>query len=366
MWRKAEEGSRTAARGGRKAGGAAFWRSLVLAASFAAVPLAAGADDSLAPATERTFPDSLFGVALGAGGMAVATGYHGVVRVSQDEGTHWSRIDAGNGALLRRVALLEDGTTFAVSSDGHILKGAAGKAGWQAVYDAQGSYLRDIAFATATTGWAVGHDGLILKTTDGGATWSPQALADWPGRDQPRLSGIAAIDDKRAVAVGEFGVVAATRDGGATWTVVSANVLPTLLAVAMQGQSGYAVGLNGALVRVALPEAGAPAAALIATGETSHLLAVALSPDGTHAVIGGRGLLADYSDGKLTPLDVPPEAGLAYAYVAGIAIAGNGVTVAVGQNGLTLRADAPQGPYTLVSERSVGGDAKNSNNPVTQ
>lgn len=369
MWRKAEVGPRDVVRGGREVSGAALWRSIILATCLVASPLTAVAEDGLAPpvdAVERNFPDPLFGIALGAGGTAIATGYHGVVRMSEDGGMHWSRIDAGDGALLRRVALFDDGTVFAVSSAGKILKGTAGKAGWQTVYDAQGTYLRDIAFASRATGWAVGHDGLILKTSDGGATWTTQGLKDWPGRDQPRLSGIAAIDDQRAVVVGEFGVVAATRDGGATWAIVSANALPTLLSVAMRGQSGYAVGLNGAVVRLTLPDEGIPAAELVATEETSHLLAVALSPDGTHALIGGRGLFAEFSDGKLTPLDVPPEAGLAYAYVAGIAIGADGTTVAVGQNGLTLRADAPQGPYKLVSKQSVGSDTELPNNSVTQ
>lgn len=361
----------------RSRGGPAAFREPWLAIGLAALLAAASparaevGGSAAAPAFTqglpvRICPDSLFGVAVGADGVAVATGYHGAVLSSPDGGVHWTRINAGDGALVRRVALLGDGTVFAVASDGRILKGTAGAAGWQTVYDAQGLYLRDVAFATDKIGWAVGHDGLILKTSDGGATWQEQGLKNWPGRDQPRLSGIAAIDDANAVIVGEFGVVAQTSDGGTTWTIVSSNTLPTLLAVAMHGETGYAVGLNGALVHLSVPR-GVPAQAeLVASGLTQHLLSVALSPDGAHAVIGGRSVLIDFTDGKATPLDVPAEAGLEYAYIAGIAIGADGTTLAVGQNGLVLRAAAPQGPYELVGMRGADTDAKTPKDPVTQ
>lgn len=308
----------------------------------------------------------MFGIALGGDGVAVATGYHGSVFSSTDGGAHWARIDAGDGALVRRVTVLGGGTVFAVSSDGRILKGVAGTAGWQTAYDAQGLYLRDIAFASDTVGWVVGHDGLILKTSDGGATWQEQGLKDWPGRDQPRLSGLAVIDDMNAVVVGEFGVVAQTSDGGANWIIVSENKLPTLLSVAMHGKDGYAVGLNGALVRLSVPHGGAARADLVESGLTQHLLTVALSPDGTRAVIGGRSVMAECVDGKVTALDVPAQAALEYTYIAGIAIGADGTTLAVGQNGLMLRAAAPQGPYELVGMRSADADVKMSKDPVTQ
>ena len=332
----------------------------------AALPARAGTETRHTPIV-REFPDNLFGVALGARGQAVATGYHSTIRVSSDGGASWSRLDLGGDELLRRATLLDDGRVFAVSSGGKILRLQPGEDAWRVVHEEPGLYLRDIAFATGQTGWAVGHDGLILHTADGGTSWQPQALKDLPGRDKPRLSGIAAIDATHAVLVGEFGVVAQTLDGGANWTIVSANSLPTLLAVAMRGAQGFAVGLNGALVALSLPGNGPARADLIQTGVTQHFYTVALSPDGRTAVIGGNGLLASYSDGKLADLPVPQTAALTYAFIGGVAIRDDGHTVAVGKRGLILRAAAPQGPYELAnSSPSVGSSAPPSDTPVTQ
>lgn len=318
----------------------------------------------------REIPDNLFGIALGPHGAAVATGYHGTVKFSSDGGAHWSRISAATNGLLRRVAMTADQSIFAVSSNGEILKQRAGQNTWQVVHSEDGLYLRDIAFADAQTGWAVGHEGLILHTTDGGATWQRQELKDWTGHDRPRLSGIAVIDANRAVVVGEFGTVARTDDGGGTWSLVSTNTLPTLLAVAMHGDNGFAVGVNGAVVRLSHALDGPMTATAVNTGATQHLLAVALSDDGETALIGGRGTLRVYRDGKLTAVPIGPGTtlddttgradvgnlrlgtylgpALADTFIAGVAVDNDGRAMAVGQGGLILASSKISGPYEAI------------------
>jgi photosystem II stability/assembly factor-like uncharacterized protein len=321
----------------------------------------------------RDFPDDLFGIAVGPEGELVVTGYHGAVRVSRDSGRSWSRIESGTEDLLRRVAIAPTGAVFAVSSGGRIFRGDLAGGAWTTVHDEAGLYLRDIAFADATSGWVVGHEGLILHTADGGTTWDRQALKNWTGRDKPRLNGIAAIDAQRAVLVGEFGAVAYTRDAGATWTLARTQDLPTLVAVAMHGERGLAVGLNGALVQLELGARGDVAWSRLPGDDRRHLLAVSLADDGRSALVGGRGLLAIVRDGALTPVATSVDATLPFMFVGGVAQGPKGEALAVGQAGLILRAPRldgsystlaaahPEGSYVLpLNTGSAGGSRDNS------
>lgn len=327
-------------------------RRLLQCAIVAAVPLAVlavGAGGDSHREVVREFPDDLFGVAVGAGGRIVVTGYHGAARASQDGGRHWARLESGTEDLLRRVAILPDGRLFAVSSGGRILRGDVAGGPWELAHEESGLYLRDIAFADAASGWVVGHEGLILHTADGGHSWQRQELKNWTGRDKPRLNGIAAIDAARAIVVGEFGAIASTRDGGATWIVARTQDLPTLVAVAMQGERGMAVGLNGAVVSLELPARGDPRWTRLAGDERRHLLAVSLSADGRTALVGGRGLLDVVRDGVLAPVPTAVDSTLPFMFVGGVAQGPDGGALAVGQAGLILQAAQADGRFEIVA-----------------
>jgi len=319
--------------------------SLAILAGLLVVPSTVPAA-AAEPAVEmRLYPDNLFGAAF-AGGIAVATGYYGAVRVSADGGVDWQPVESGTTDLIRRVAAVPGGASFAVSHRGRILESDAGGRDWRVIHEEAGLYLRDISFSDARNGFAVGHDGVILHTADGGKTWQRQALANFTGRDKPRLSGVSAIDAQHAVAVGEFGVVAQTSDGGTTWTVLSEQVYPTLLQVAIAGRRGLAVGLNGTLLALDLGADGTWAIAPIATGTSQHLLSVAFSPDGRTALIGGAGLLLTLQGGAFVPAKVTPEFPLGYSWIGGVAIAADGKAIAVGQGGAILHADSTGGLFT--------------------
>lgn len=313
----------------------------------------------------REYPDNLFGIAIAGPTSAIATGYHGTVKVSSDGGQTWSRVPALTDDLLRRVTAAPDGATYAVSHRGKIFKGQPDGTGWSVVYEQPGLYLRDIAFATAESGWAVGHDGVILHTTDAGKVWTVQELDNYQGRDKPRLSGVVALDARRAIVVGEFGVIAQTSDGGARWTILTSAELPTLLAVAVRGESGFAVGLNGTLVRLTVPKDAALSFSTVPTGTTQHLLSVAMSPDGDTAVIGGNGLLLTLAGGKLEAAKVAAGFPIAYTWIGGVSVGEDGHTVAVGMGGTILRADAPNATFVpatskpLVAQAAIASDRMN-------
>ncbi|MFA5122315.1 WD40/YVTN/BNR-like repeat-containing protein, partial [Zavarzinia sp.] len=109
-------------------------------------------DDS----TSRLYPDNLFGAAYLSGPVAIATGYYGAVRVSSDGGTTWLAADSGTTDLIRRVAAVPGGASFAVSHRGRILESDAGGRDWRVIHEEAGLYLRDISFSDARNGFAVG------------------------------------------------------------------------------------------------------------------------------------------------------------------------------------------------------------------
>lgn len=329
------------------------WLAAWLAAGlFLSGPAFAGSPDAV-----REYPDNLFGVSFDGADVVVATGYHGTVKISSDGGLHWVSVGSGTADLLRRVTVAGDGHVFAVSHRGRILASGDDGRHWQVIHQAESLYLRGIDFADAANGWAVGHGGVILHTSDGGKSWSEQALSDYQGRDLPRLGAVVAIDARRALVAGEFGVVAATDDAGATWHVVTEQVFPTILDMAIVNGKGYAVGLNGTLLSLAVGEGGWRVSPL-ATGTEQHLLAVALSADGETGLIGGNGLLLTLTAKGLAPADVSAQFPLSYSWIGGVAIGADGKAVAVGQGGAILRADALDGTFTPAA--TVASDAPSS------
>ncbi|MDC7827431.1 YCF48-related protein [Pseudomonas sp. BLCC-B13] len=77
------------------------------------------------------------------------------------------------------------------------------------------SPLNGVTFANSKQGWAVGHWGAILASTDGGETWEIQRLSS--EEDRP-LFAVHFFNTQRGVAVGLWSLVLTTDDGGATWT----------------------------------------------------------------------------------------------------------------------------------------------------
>ncbi|MDD3443985.1 MAG: YCF48-related protein [Zavarzinia sp.] len=311
---------------------------IVAASTFGVVgPARADAEPS------RLFPDSLFGIVID-DGMAVATGYHGAVAVAAEGQGAWTLVDSGTDDLLRRVARRPKGGFIAVSHRGRILESDAQGRNWKLIHEEPGLYLRDVDFASEKVGWVVGHEGAILMTRDGGKSWSRSEISDYQGRDKPRLSGISALDEQHAVVVGEFGVIAATEDGGAVWRVVTEQAYPSLLDVALVGNRGYAVGLNGTLLALSASE-GVWSAAPVATGTEQHLLAVDVSTNGREGVVVGNGLLMTVGPKGLDAANVAPAVGLNYLWLGGVALGDDGRALAVGQGGLILAAAHASGPY---------------------
>lgn len=113
-----------------------------------------------------------------AGNRLVAVGDHGVVLLSDDNGSQWRQ--------ARSVPVR--------------------------------SLLTAVSFADDRRGWAVGHWGVVLATEDGGETWQLQRLDT--AEDRP-LFAVHAFDAQRLVAVGLWSLVLTSADGGKTWAQVT-------------------------------------------------------------------------------------------------------------------------------------------------
>jgi len=79
------------------------------------------------------------------------------------------------------------------------------------------STLTAVCFVGEKTGWAVGHWGVVLRTEDAGESWKVQRVD--AAVDQPLFS-VHFKDAQRGWAVGLWSLMIATADGGASWTPV--------------------------------------------------------------------------------------------------------------------------------------------------
>ncbi|MCF4167001.1 YCF48-related protein [Zavarzinia compransoris] len=331
-------------------------RAFCAVAAAGAGLMLAGVPSAARATALREFPDDLFGVAAFDDRNLVAVGYHGAVKISADGGETWRRSDFDVPELLRRVVAMDGGAAFTVGHQGGVFGSTDHGASWQELHREPGLYLRALAFADAATGWVVGHEGTILRTTDGGRRWQRQALADYTGRDLPRLSGVAVLDARRAITVGEFGVVARTLDGGATWNVASYREFPTLTDIAMRGDRGLAVGLNGTLLTVTIAADGGIGLAPVATGMEKHLLAVSIGPDG-RALVAGQGVILDGTAEHLSPAAVGAGFDADHSWIGGVLARGDGTAFGVGQYGTILRAAAHQGAFGPVGRKPAATPA---------
>jgi photosystem II stability/assembly factor-like uncharacterized protein len=115
---------------------------------------------------------------------------------------------------------------FIVGEIGTILRTADGGATWQPVDSGVQKSLFAVSFGDERNGWTAGIDGIILQTEDGGVTWvrrngstevrELEQVGFAQALDNPSLYAIA-VSGNRGFAAGEIGAVLTSEDGGQTW-----------------------------------------------------------------------------------------------------------------------------------------------------
>jgi len=201
--------------------------------------------------------ESLFAVDFADAKHGWVVGRVGTVLHTSDGGETWEAQPADTKQHLFDVHAIDAQHVWAVGDWGTIINSTDAGASWHAHPLDRDIILNAEAWPDAAHGWIVGEAGAILATTDGGATWATQTSGV-----EKTLFGTSFTDARNGWAVGIDGLILHTIDGGQTWQVQHGDPQistldqvgfkeafdnPTLYAIAVTPNYGYAVGDNGAV-----------------------------------------------------------------------------------------------------------------------
>jgi photosystem II stability/assembly factor-like uncharacterized protein len=167
------------------------------------------------------FADENHGLAIGEGGVIVATA---------DAGRTWQKRPSGTTENLTDIQMLgEQG--WISGFDGVLLHTADGGKSWARQESGVTLSIETLYFLDAQNGWAAGWAGLVLHTTDGGKKWQSVKIpgATWS------LSSITFQDASHGWISGFAGQLFRTKDGGATWESRTSPYSGWLTSIAFDG-----------------------------------------------------------------------------------------------------------------------------------
>ncbi|MDP1627379.1 YCF48-related protein [Parvibaculum sp.] len=142
-----------------------------------------------------------------------------------------------------------DGVLWAAGSHGKIIRSEDAGASWRAQASNVNVHLKGLAAWDEKMAIAVGNEYTIVRTVDGGHTWEKVALPD-NMLDVKLLKARTGNKPGNGVAIGEFGTVLATSDFGQTWTLASTGADVSWNDAAMLSESKWVlVGEFGQILR---------------------------------------------------------------------------------------------------------------------
>ena len=321
-----------------------------------------------------------------------AAGGDGVVLKSTDAGASWADVSISTDTDIQSIDFVDDNIGYAVDSNSvgnssaTIFKTTDGGASWQALTEE--TYQRDcpceergcagvvgappseetfectrpfkaplhgVVALSQDVVLAVGNSGYVYRTNDGGTTWGSEVIdTDVP----PTLRAISCVDDTTCVTSGNIavnptpkGIFAISTDAGVSWTATeSVDVLKMVDLSLVTESVGYGVNTAGEIHKT------------IDSGSSWTELAIPhidpsedLNLVGIHGVAfmdGSNGFAVGYwlkVQGSLDPYSLIlattdggaswsiTHAASAESTLEAVAVR-NGVTVAVGLDGLIVRS----------------------------
>jgi len=209
-------------------------------------------------------------------------GHAGLIERTDDGGLSWKpqRIER-QGEVLNSIFFIDERRGWVAGGNGLVFRTTDGGESWNKITTGRVEDLWAVRFSDPERGWIVGEDGLILSTEDGGTTWVAQSSGTSRALLGLALSPLAGV----VIAVGEGGTILRSA-GRSSWDQVESPAHSTLDSVAASGNSFWAVGAKGMIVRstdngvsfIALPVL------------SPHDLNSVSLADATHAVaVGQRG-----------------------------------------------------------------------------
>ncbi len=179
---------------------------------------------------DLSFPDSLYGWAVGDSGRVVRT---------TDGGIHWTSQASSTTANLAGVSFVSRLTGYAAGSAGTFLRTTNGGVNWSASATSPVFNWQRMRFTSQQNGWLVSNEASsIYRTTDGGATWNPVGpAASWTNLDFVDLWFNGGTDGWAA-----GGSTLLHTTDGSTWNSINSWYFTRLTAVSFPTDSvGYAV-----------------------------------------------------------------------------------------------------------------------------
>lgn len=214
-------------------------------------------------------------------------GEMGIVLHSSDSGKTWTRQPTGIESNLFNVSAVDAQHAYACGAEGRSLSTVDGGQHWNVYKYKEPIIFFDVHYTDANDGWMVGEFETVLHTIDGGKTWNVSRGGNTGDFTIGPSFSIVFIDLQHALVTGLNGEVLTTADSGKTWKalklpepvatyaaavaggrfwlggeggrlvgmdaagewVVHRPTFNDIVAVAFLGNVGYAVGLNGVILR---------------------------------------------------------------------------------------------------------------------
>lgn len=186
-------------------------------------------------------------------GAFYVTGNRGLIIKSTNMGTSWTSLSTEMGPVDNMYSpyFINPNIGLAGGYNGRILRTANGGASWNTIMHG-GFRIIDIKFISDKIGYACGHDdynnAVLMTTNDAGLSWTSKSFPNMI------LSSIEFIDSSTGYMVGgnnlnKTSKVYKTVDGGKNWKLLTTNS-KRLLGLCFVGNTvGYAVGLDGAMIK---------------------------------------------------------------------------------------------------------------------
>tara|TARA_R110000772_G_scaffold213576_1_gene324128 strand:- start:21314 stop:22324 length:1011 start_codon:yes stop_codon:yes gene_type:complete len=237
---------------------------VLLARAFIEPVLASELDESLnAVVSQATPTDRLFSVDFNKD-SGVAVGEAGLIMRTSDAGKTWTKEASPTTLGLISVAHSGD-REIAVGQMGVAII-RFGSSEWKLADTGSDMRLLNVDINSRGLAVATGAFGTLLRSKDGGESWESIA-PDWAKlydsgagdaavvRDEPTNYIVKVLEDNRIIVGGEYGQLNVSDDGGDSWSVlyrhpeVDGDIAATLFDLKLSGNTGYAVGQAGLVIR---------------------------------------------------------------------------------------------------------------------
>lgn len=152
----------------------------------------------------------LYDIVMTSTGAIIASGDHGRIIRSTDEGESWSEMMYPDGGRLYDLALVPGGALSAAGENGVLLISDDDGLSWNDIGPGGTGYARHHTWLSETECYLVGF-GMFLRTTNAGNSWSQ---VDSPGSFG--LNEVYFVNDNVGYAVADFAFWKTT-DGGNSW-----------------------------------------------------------------------------------------------------------------------------------------------------